>query len=229
VKVKVGSLRLSLSLPPPLFQQRSSQRWAAQQTNSGSWVHPDGEVWAAQSADNTVGGVRGVGWVGRAGGVGGVSCVGGSSGKGGVGGVSGVWGGGGRGGGTGGGARGRGEVSRGAEVKRGGEMKWGGGGGEVNGGGAWSAPAGSGWGEGSGAAELKWGGGVKGEVALTRDLDAELGPRGIFYIRPHGERGRTFHLEEAGGDEEVAELWVRTLLGLKMRMVDTADREESSS
>lgn len=70
------------------------------------------------------------------------------------------------------------------------------------------------------------GGGVKGSIPLTHDLDVELGQRAAFYIRPHGERGRTFLLEDATGDEDLAELWVRTLLRLKQRMVDAAEREE---
>jgi hypothetical protein len=71
-------------------------------------------------------------------------------------------------------------------------------------------------------------GGVKGCIPLTHDLDVELGQRAAFYIRPHGERGRTFLLEDATGDTELAELWVRTLLRLKQRMVEAAEREEDS-
>eukprot|EP00967_Tisochrysis_lutea_P109797 scaffold171153_cov37-Tisochrysis_lutea.AAC.1 len=78
---------------------------------------------------------------------------------------------------------------------------------------------------GSGAVEREnsGGSGIKGSIPLTQELDVELGQKSTFFIRPQGEKGRTFYLEDAVGDEAVAELWVRTLLRLKQRMVDTAE------
>jgi len=63
---------------------------------------------------------------------------------------------------------------------------------------------------------------VKGEIPFSSEFDAELGPRGAFYVRPAGERGRTYYFEDPAGDEVLAETWVRTLLRFKARLVDEA-------
>ena len=66
---------------------------------------------------------------------------------------------------------------------------------------------------------------VKGEIPFSSEFDAELGPRGAatrvwcrstslptparrrprragaFYVRPAGERGRTYYFEDPAGDE----------------------------
>ena len=57
---------------------------------------------------------------------------------------------------------------------------------------------------------------LKGEIPWSRELHAELLPRGQFRIYTPL---RTYYLEDAAGDEAVAELWVQTICDLQARTV----------
>ena len=52
------------------------------------------------------------------------------------------------------------------------------------------------------------------QLDLVLEQHAELAPRGHFRIVTPG---RTYYLEDASGDEGVAELWVQTICSLQAR------------
>ena len=54
----------------------------------------------------------------------------------------------------------------------------------------------------------------KGSIPWSDQLHAELLPRGQFRIHTPG---RTYYLEDASGDEAIAELWVQTICSLQAR------------
>ena len=56
---------------------------------------------------------------------------------------------------------------------------------------------------------------LKGTIPWSAELNAELMPKGCFRVHVPG---RTYYLEDAEGKQEMAELWVRTLMKLRARI-----------
>ena len=55
---------------------------------------------------------------------------------------------------------------------------------------------------------------LKGEIAWSSELHAELQPRGYFRVHTPG---RTYYLQDAAAEDATAELWVQTISRIQAR------------